>query len=205
MTPYYSLRDVFTVRDAQFKKGWGFGFTQRKVFDASKQAYKPAPDNYYNKKTFSEFYKEKLQNKCTFGEPFDRLKKCDIDNPKNNEIQTIDTLSPANYNPKVDPTKKFYGAFTLKSRFKLAEEHQIEKRSGPGPQVYTIEDKLVKQTRYNHLLAGGHAPKDGLIIDKNPGPGSYDMEETTIALKSLKKAKYAKSSTLAHKETGYLS
>lgn len=55
MAPYYKLRDVFESNDAQFKKGFGFGFTQRKVFDSSKIAYIPAPCNYYNEKTFSEF------------------------------------------------------------------------------------------------------------------------------------------------------
>ena len=55
VAPYYKIRDVFETADAQFKKGYGFGFSARKVFDASKQAYLPAPDNYYNDKTFSEF------------------------------------------------------------------------------------------------------------------------------------------------------
>jgi hypothetical protein len=66
--PYYTLRDAFQVKDAPFKKGFGFGHSERKVFDASKQAYKPAPDAHYNHKTFSVFFKEKLKDKCTFGE-----------------------------------------------------------------------------------------------------------------------------------------
>jgi hypothetical protein len=66
--PFYNLKDAFEIKDAPFKKGYGFGHSERKVFDASKQAYKPAPDAHYNHKTFSVFYKEKLDNKCTFGE-----------------------------------------------------------------------------------------------------------------------------------------
>lgn len=115
----------------------------------------------------------------------------------------MDTLSPLNYNPKPENVKRFTGAFTLKGRFKRAEEHHIEKRPGPGPQVYTIDDSLVKQTRYNNILCGGHAPKDGLIIDKNPGPGSYDLPNN-IAEKSLKKSKYSKSSLL-NKQNSFLS
>ena len=124
-------------------------------------------------------------------------RRCDIDNRRNLDYITIDTLSPANYNPRPEKIKKFLGAFTLRPRYKQAEEHAIEKRSGPGPQVYTINDNLVKDTRFNHLLVGGHAPKDGLIIDKNPGPGSYDLPNN-IAEVSLKKSKFSRSS-LANK------
>jgi hypothetical protein len=31
----------------------------------------------------------------------------------------------------------------------------------------------VKQTRYTNVNAGGSSPKDGLEINKNPGPGQY--------------------------------
>lgn len=122
-------------------------------------------------------------------------KKVDIDNRRNLDFITIDTISPCNYNPKPEKVKRFAGAFTLKGRFKRAEEHQLEKRSGPGPQVYTIEDNIVKQTRYNNVLVGGHAPKDSLMIDKNPGPGTYDPPNT-IANISIKKSKYSKTSLL---------
>ena len=105
----------------------------------------------------------------------------------------IETLSPANYNPRLEKVKRFYGAFTLKSRFKLPLEHQIEKRSGPGPQVYTINDNITKPTRYNHLLLGGHAPKDCYIIDKNPGPGHYEPQNT-IAVLSRKKTHQSRTS-----------
>jgi hypothetical protein len=60
-------------------------------------------------------------------------RKCDILNRKNLDYLTMDTLSPLNYNPKPENVKRFTGAFTLKGRFKRAEEHHIEKRPGPGP------------------------------------------------------------------------
>lgn len=143
-------------------------------------------------------------NKCTFGEPWERMKRrCDIDNRKNLDFITLDTISPANYNPQIEKVKRFSGAFTCRPRFKRAEEHQIEKRSGPGPQVYTIEDKLIKDTKYNYILAGGHAPKDGLIVDTNPGPGAYELPNT-IAQNSIKKSKYSKTSLL-NKQNSYLS
>ncbi len=48
----------------------------------------------------------------------------------------------------------------------------------------------MKPTRYSNPLAGGHAKKDSLIVDKNPGPGQYDVQNT-IAEESKKKAKYS--------------
>lgn len=59
VAPYYKLRDLFEVNDAQFKKGIGFGYSSRKVFDASKIAYIPEPSKYYNAETFSEFREDK--------------------------------------------------------------------------------------------------------------------------------------------------
>ena len=172
--PYYTIKDVFQQKDAQFKKGWGFGFSARKVFDASKQAYKPGPDVHYNFKTFSPFYKEKLTDKCTFGEPYNNIRKRgDILNPLNIEPITFQNLSPCNYDPQPEKVKRFYGAFTLKARFKRSEEYALERRPGPAPNAYKIEDNLIQQTRYNNILVGGHAPKDSLQFDKNPGPGEY--------------------------------
>ena len=80
VVPYYSLKDVFQRNDNNFKRGWGFGFAKRKTFNMSKIDF-PAPDRYYNKNTFSDFRDNKQESKCTFGEPWANLKKCDIDNP----------------------------------------------------------------------------------------------------------------------------
>lgn len=193
----YGLKGSFQSNDSHFKKGWGFGHTERRVFDKSKYAYIPAPDNYYNGKTYSEFSADKQPEKCTFGEPWARMRKRgDILNSKNIDFLSLDTISPANYNPSVEKVKRFTGAFTCRPRFKRPEDHHIEKRSGPGPQVYTVEDKLVKQTRFVNVLAGGHAKKDSLVIDKNPGPGEYVLPNT-LADVSLMKAKYSKPSLMS--------
>lgn len=50
-------------------------------------------------------------------------RKCDIDNRKNLDYITLDTLSPLNYNPKPEKVKRFSGAFSLKGRFKGPEDH----------------------------------------------------------------------------------
>jgi hypothetical protein len=98
--PFYQIKDLFKSNDSHFKKGWGFGHSVRRVFDKSKYAFIPAPDNYYNGKTFSEFSVDKNDNKCTFGETWARMRKRgDILNKKNIEFLTLDTVSPANYNP----------------------------------------------------------------------------------------------------------
>jgi hypothetical protein len=120
-------------------------------------------------------------------------KRVDILNYKNLDFLTLQNISPQNYNPQVEKVKKFTGAFTIKGRFKRPEDHHIEKRGGPGPQVYTLEENLVKPTRFNNLLAGGHAPKDSLQIDKNPGPGEYELPYT-IAENSLKRSRYVRTS-----------
>jgi len=91
--------------------------------------------------------------------------------------------------------KRFSGAFTFRPQYKADYELQIEKKPGPGPQVYTLEEKLVKPTRYSNPLAGGHDKKNGLKVDKNPGPGQYEVPNT-LADESKKKAKYSTASKL---------
>jgi hypothetical protein len=49
-----------------------------------------------------------------------------------------------------------------------------------SPSQYNIKEELVKQTRFSKILAGGTMPKDGLIIDKNPGVGDYEQNNTLI-------------------------
>jgi hypothetical protein len=99
---------------------------------------------HYNFKTFSPFYKEKLKDKCTFGEPYENIRKRgDILNPLNIEAITFKNLSPCNYDPKAEKFKRFYGAYTLRSRFKPTEEYARERRPGPAPNTYKIEENLV--------------------------------------------------------------
>lgn len=65
----------------------------------------------------------------------------------------------------------------------------MEKRSGPGPQAaHNIDMNLVRQSRYNNILLGGHAPKMSVVIDNNnPAPGTY--EPPTMANISMQKAR----------------
>jgi Sperm-tail PG-rich repeat len=99
----------------------------------------------------------------------------DILNKNNIDPIIIETISPANYDPNHDSVKKFFGAFTCSNRYKMPEEYNTERRSGPGPQAYSIDDNLVKQTRFNNLLVGGHAPKVSIAyVNNNPGPGTYE-------------------------------
>lgn len=52
---------------------------------------------------------------------------------------------------------------------------------------------MVKSTRYSKILAGGTQPKDGLIINKNPGPGEY-KEGNSIMDIAISKSKNPSSS-----------
>ena len=58
----------------------------------------------------------------------------------------------------------------------MIEEIKNENTPGPGP-AYIPDDKIVKPTRYNNILLGGHAPKDYFNPDKNPGPGEYTIPD----------------------------
>ena len=46
-------------------------------------------------------------------------------------------------------------------------------KANVSPTDYHVKDELVKQTRYSKILAGGSSPKDGMVINSNPGPGDY--------------------------------
>jgi hypothetical protein len=86
-------------------------------------------------------------------------KRCDILDRRNQYPLTIDNLSPANYDPDFTPVRRNYGIFTLKPRFRMIEDIKNENRPGPGP-AYIPDDKIVKPSRYDNILAGGHAPRD---------------------------------------------
>ena len=49
-----------------------------------------------------------------------------------------------------------------------------------SPSQYNVKEELVKQTRFSKILVGGTMPKDGLIIDKNPGVGEYEQTNNII-------------------------
>ena len=68
----------------------------------------------------------------------------------------------------------------------MIEDIKNENRPGPGP-AYIPDDKVVKPSRYDNILLGGHAPRDWFSPDKNPGPGEYTIPD--IATKSHRMAK----------------
>ena len=71
--PFHDLKSALEANDAEFKNGWGFGYTKRKVFDAEKIAYIPSPDTYYGP-WMSNFKNVKDFKKCTFGESYDKIR-----------------------------------------------------------------------------------------------------------------------------------
>ena len=113
-------------------------------------------------------------------------KRCDIDDKNNQYPITFDTLSPTNYDPNFSQVKRNYGIFTLKPRFRMIEDIKNENRPGPGP-AYIPDYKIVKPSRYDNILAGGHSPRDWFSPDKNPGPGEYTIPD--IAHKSQRVGK----------------
>ena len=64
--------------------------------------------------------------------------------------------------------------FSLGLRLPLIEEvHRLKQSANVSPDSYDIKDEIVRDTRFSKILVGGTAPKDGLIINNNPGPGDY--------------------------------
>jgi hypothetical protein len=54
--------------------------------------------------------------------------------------------------------------FSLGLKLPLIEEvHRLKQSANVSPDSYDIKDEIVRDT----------APKDGLIINNNPGPGDY--------------------------------
>jgi hypothetical protein len=73
---------MLEMDDASFKNGWGFGKTQRKVFDQEKIAYIPSPDTYYGP-AMTQFKSVKNYKKCTFGLPYDCVRaRVEMENKK---------------------------------------------------------------------------------------------------------------------------
>jgi len=63
------FRDQKVPEDPQFKNGWGFGYTNRKVFDKEQYAFIPQPGHCHGPQ-FSNFQTSKDFKKCTFGESY---------------------------------------------------------------------------------------------------------------------------------------
>jgi len=70
-------------------------------------------------------------------------------------------------------TKRSSNAFSCRVKLPLIEEVSHLKQPHVSPERYNVKDELLKATRYSKILVGGTMPKDGMIINKNPGPGQY--------------------------------
>ena len=61
----------------------------------------------------------------------------------------------------------------MRPKYMRIEDIMREKDEKPSPHDYNINDRLTRDNRYQSIKAGGTSPKDGLVINKNPGPGYY--------------------------------
>lgn len=172
--PFYDVREAKEkIDDAEFKNGWGFGFSKRKVFDASKIAYIPSPDTYYGP-WMSNFKNNKDPKKCTFGEPYENIRaRVEMENPKIHTKIEFENVGPVTYTPLTSVSKKQSFALSCRPKLPLIEEVHRLKQPNVSPDNYSVKDELVKSTRFSKVHAGGTSPKDGIVFNKNPGPGEY--------------------------------
>ena len=82
-------------------------------------------------------------------------------------------VAPSSYTPDVRHVKRQSRIYSMRPTYMRAEEIFKKNEPRPSPCQYAIEEKLVKSTRYTAINAGGYSQKDGLAINKNPGPGHY--------------------------------
>lgn len=81
--PFHDLKSPLVADDKEFKKGWGLGYSQRRVFEIDKDAREePAPSTYHSS-WMSTFNRVKNYSKCTFGEPYDKIRaRVEMENKK---------------------------------------------------------------------------------------------------------------------------
>jgi hypothetical protein len=70
-------------------------------------------------------------------------------------------------------SKKNSAAYSVRVKLPLIDELQHFKQPNVSPERYQVKDNLLRSTRYSKILVGGTSPKDGMIFNKNPGPGQY--------------------------------
>lgn len=97
-------------------------------------------------------------------------------------------MSPATYTPTPTLSKKNSAAYSVRVKLPLIEELSHFKQPHVSPERYQIKDELVKGTRFTKILAGGTSPKDGMVFNKNPGPGQY-KESSSLSEIAQSKAK----------------
>jgi hypothetical protein len=76
--------------------------------------------------------------------------------------------------------KKEASKYSCGVRLPSVDDFLNKLKPSVSPSQYNIKEELVKQTRFSKILAGGTMPKDGLIIDKNPGVGEYEQKNNII-------------------------
>eukprot|EP00347_Sterkiella_histriomuscorum_P020022 403339398 len=205
-TPFYPAKDPFKDKFCiPHKKGWGFGYSSRPSIQ--KQAEKkniPSPLNYH-KAEHSQFFSPKQKEKCFFGLSYANLKKCDIDNRSIIEHVSFDVVSPLTYSPDKSKVNKQPQAFSMSGRFPHISEIYRAKEKRPSPHDYKVQDKLVKTTRYSSLHAGGYSPKDYYKADRNPGPGQYENNPTSLGEITKKRSKILSSNFASKTGTQWFS
>jgi hypothetical protein len=80
--PFYDVKNK-TLEDLdESKSGWGFGYTNRKVFTGKEFSHVPAPHEYYGE-TMTAFREKKNYKRCSFGLSYEYVKpRVEIENKK---------------------------------------------------------------------------------------------------------------------------
>ena len=129
----------------------------------------------------TQFRQEKDYKKCTFGESYEQIKpRVDIDNRKILSQITFERVGPSSYTPMPQRIKKEASKYSCGIRLPSVDDFLKKLQPNVSPSQYNVKDELLKQTRFSKILAGGTMPKDGLIIDKNPGVGEYEQNNNII-------------------------
>jgi|LauGreDrversion4_2_1035121.scaffolds.fasta_scaffold115950_1 hypothetical protein len=123
----------------------------------------------------TQFRQEKDFKKCTFGESYEQIKpRVDIDDRKILTQITFERVGPSSYTPLPERIKREPSKYSCGIKLPSVDDFLKKLKPNVSPSQYNIKDDIVKQTRFSKILVGGTMPKDGLIIDKNPGVGQYE-------------------------------
>jgi len=85
----------------------------------------------------------------------------------------FERVAPTSYNPALNTVKKEHPEYSCRVKLPSINDFIKRQKANVSPTDYHVKDDIVKPTRYSKILVGGSAPKDGLIINNNPGPGNY--------------------------------
>ena len=90
----------------------------------------------------------------------------------------FEKVGPTSYSPAMNNVKKESPEYSCRVKLPSIKDFLNRQKANVSPTDYHVKDELVKSTRYSKILAGGSAPKDGMIINNNPGPGDYKEGNT---------------------------